>query len=193
MGQTTPILLLQMAGSPGSGKSALALCLGKTLGAVVLDKDAIKSALLEAEVGWETAGSGSHEVFFAIADSVLAQGLSVVLDSPSHYPEIPERGLALASARGAQYRFIECVCDDLAEIRRRLAGRPRRRSQWRDLDSQAPEGNTRAEKIGPHRWRTYGPPDGWLVVDTGQPLEASLATAQKYLVGSSGSDPLPKS
>lgn len=186
------LLLLQMAGAPGSGKSALALSLGQTLGAVVLDKDVIKSALLEAEVGWEAAGAGSNEALFAVADSILSQGLSVVLDSPSHYPGIPERGMALATARGARYRFIECVCEDLDEIRRRLDGRVRRRSQWRGLEGPAPDGNSQAEQIGPHRWRTYGPADGWLVRDTKEPLAASLEAAQNYLLNRPASDSSPK-
>lgn len=39
--------LVQMAGSPGAGKSTLAAALGKALPAVVLDKDVVKSRLLE--------------------------------------------------------------------------------------------------------------------------------------------------
>ncbi|MGC2191461.1 MAG: AAA family ATPase [Candidatus Dormiibacterota bacterium] len=175
------LLLVQMAGAPGTGKSTLATALGRQLRAVVLDRDVVKSALLDAEVGWERAGAAAQEVVFATADSLLAQGLSVVVDSPAHYALIPERGLAIARDRAAAYRFIECTCRDLEEIGRRLAGRTRRRSQWIGLDTPAPDGQSNAEQVGPHRWRTYGPSGGWLVLDTSAPVEASLAAAIRYL------------
>ncbi|MGB9483927.1 MAG: AAA family ATPase, partial [Candidatus Dormiibacterota bacterium] len=174
--RSSPDFLVQLAGSPGTGKSALASALGRALGAVVLDKDVVKSALLDANVGWNGAGAAAHEVMFALAASLLEQGLNVVLDSPSHYAVIPERGLSVARGRGADYRFIECVCEDLEEVGRRLAGRKVRRSQWTGLNVQSPDGNTGAELVGPHRWRTYGPERGWLILDTGERLEMSLAT-----------------
>jgi len=58
-----------MAGAPGTGKSALAAALGQQIGAVVLDKDVVKSALLDAGIGWETAGVAASEAMFALADS----------------------------------------------------------------------------------------------------------------------------
>jgi predicted kinase len=177
------LLLVQMAGAPGSGKSALARALGRTLGIVVIDKDVIKSTLLDAEISWEAAGVAAQEAGFALAESLLGQGVSVVLDSPSHYDVIPRRGLAVAASAGATYRFIECVCEDLEEISRRLAGRLPRRSQWTGLNAQAPDGVSRAEQVGPHRWRTYGPDGGWLILDTRQSLPVSLAAAVEYLAG----------
>ena len=39
--------LLQMAGDSGTGKSTLALSIGRATGAVVLDKDVVQTALLE--------------------------------------------------------------------------------------------------------------------------------------------------
>ncbi|HEY6537567.1 MAG TPA: AAA family ATPase [Candidatus Dormibacteraeota bacterium] len=175
------LLLVQMAGSPGTGKSALAAGLGHELGAVVLDKDVVKSALLEAGAGWELAGGAANEAMFEIAGSLLGQGLSVILDGPSHYPVIPMRGEAVALGHQATYRLIECVCEDLEEVGRRLAGRSARRSQWPALGSQSPDGSSRAEAVGPHRWRTHGPAGGWLVLDTSRPVPASLAAALAYL------------
>jgi predicted kinase len=81
-----------MAGSPGTGKSAVASAVGRALGAVVLDKDVVKSALLDANVGWNSAGEAAHEIMFALAASLLEQGLNVVLDNPSHYAAIPQLG-----------------------------------------------------------------------------------------------------
>src|SRR4051794_38072000 len=101
--------LLQMAGPPGAGKSSLAAALSQRRGAVVLNMDVIKSALLDAGAAWALAGPAAYDVMFAQAGDLLAHGHSVILDSPSHYPQIPERGLTIAQAAGATYRFIECV------------------------------------------------------------------------------------
>ncbi|HUY09874.1 MAG TPA: AAA family ATPase [Candidatus Dormibacteraeota bacterium] len=175
------LLLVQLAGSPGTGKSVLASALGRALGAVVLDRDVVNSALLDADVGWGGARAPAHEVMCALAASLLEQGLNVVLDSPSDYAASPQRGLAVARDRGADYRFIECVCEDLEEVGRRLAGRMVRRSQWTGIDVQSPDGITGAELVGPRRWRTYGPEGGWLILDTGGRLEMSLAPTLGYL------------
>jgi predicted kinase len=102
--------LVQMAGSPGAGKSVLARRIGSALSAVVLDKDIIKTGLLEASVKESKAGGAAYEVLFGLADGLLEQGLSVVLDSPSYYDSIPTKGLAIAGKHGAEYVFVDCAC-----------------------------------------------------------------------------------
>ena len=46
------LLLVQMSGAPGAGKSTVAHAIGRRTGAVVLDHDVTKSALLEAGLAW---------------------------------------------------------------------------------------------------------------------------------------------
>ena len=162
--------LLQMAGAPGSGKSALARVIGRSTGAVVLDKDVLKTAALEAGVqDDQRAGAIAYEGFFGLADHLLGQGLSVVLDSPSFYDTIPAKGAAIAAARHVPYYFIECVCPDHSELVRRLQGRERMRSQ--------PE-----EPVAPE-WETHAPSGAYLRIDTTEPLERCLALALEYLEG----------
>ncbi len=98
--------LLQMAGAPGSGKSALACMIGHRTGAVVIDKDVLKTAALEAGAEESLAGSVSYEAVFALADHLLGQGRSVILDSPSYYETIPTKGVAIAAERRVPYYFI---------------------------------------------------------------------------------------
>jgi len=163
--------LLQMAGMPGSGKSALARLIGQTTGAVVLDKDVLKTAALEAGVeDDQRAGAVAYEAFFALADHLLGQDLSVVLDSPSFYETIPAKGAAIAAARMLPYYFIECVCADREELARRLRDRPRLRSN-------------RGEETVDAGWETFGPPGAYLRIDTTQPLERCLALALDYVGG----------
>ncbi len=160
--------LLQMAGMPGSGKSALARLIGHSTKAVVIDKDVLKTAALEANAEEELAGGVAYDVFFALANHLLGQGWSVVLDSPSFWETIPKRGGEIAANRHIPYFFIECVCDDKDELARRLRERTR-------LTSQP------GEEILEDSWNTITPAEAHLRVDTTQELERCLSIALDYL------------
>lgn len=148
-----------MAGSPGAGKSTVATLLGEALPAVVLDKDVVKSSLLESGIPEATAAPAAYEVFFALADSLLGQGHSVVLDSPSYYPFIPATGVEMASARGVEYVFVECACP-LHLIRERVEGRTPMRSQGGSATDR-PSARPGSGRI--------------VVADTGGPATAALS------------------
>jgi predicted kinase len=160
--------LLQMAGVPGSGKSALARLIGVATGAVVIDKDVLKTAVLHSGAGESLAGPAAYEALFALADHLLGQDLSVVLDSPSFYDTVPAKGAAIAQARCLPYYFIECVCNDRDELARRLRERTRLRS---NPGEEALEFNA----------TTIAPPGAHLRIDTMQPIERSLDLALDYL------------
>jgi predicted kinase len=134
----------------------------------VIDKDVLKTALLEAGVSDELAGPAAYESFFALASHFLGQGVSVVLDSPSFWESIPARGNAIASERMVSYYFIETICEDSQELLRRLQQRQRLRS------------NPGAEAINAV-WVTVAPPGAYLRIDTTQPVEHCLALALDYL------------
>jgi predicted kinase len=160
--------LLQMAGRPGSGKSALARLIGKRTRAVVLDKDVLKTAALDAGAAEDIAGSFAYEAFFALAGHLLGQGLSGVLDSPSYWATIPAKGTAIAAERVIPYYFIECFCDDRGELARRLRERTRLRS------------NPGEEALADDR-DTIVPDGTFLRIDTTQPIERCLQLALDYL------------
>ena len=75
-----------MSGFPGSGKSTVSKYIAKLTGAVIVDHDVLKSALLQSleMKGIESAvvGGVSYDVEWALIDSYLDQGHSVILDSP---------------------------------------------------------------------------------------------------------------
>ena len=119
-----------MAGPPGSGKTTLALALSEALGWPTLDKDTLKSPLLEAGVPEEVAGPASYDLMFNLGrDLLIRQGLSVILDSPAGYPTVIERAAELACEVGARLKFVLCLAD--REMRNaRMAERGSSRSQW---------------------------------------------------------------
>lgn len=157
-----------MAGVPGSGKSALARLIRHATGTVVLDKDVLKTAALDAGAEESLAGPLAYETLFALADHLLGQDLGVVLDSPSFYDTIPAKGSAIAQARMVPYYFIECYCADRDELARRLRDRPRLRS---NPGEEAVDTDT----------QTIAPAGAYLRIDTTQPIERCLELALDYL------------
>ena len=155
------------------GKSTLALAVGNATGAVVLDKDRIKAPLLEGGLEDTLAGGLAYDVFFLLAESLLDQGYSVVLDSPVFWPRIIEKGRGLASQAGVDYHIVECGCHDRGEQERRLTSRER-------LVSQPASRAALAIALGrPGVVRTLDAPH--LEVDTTQPLAACLAQVLRYI------------
>ena len=82
------VIVVQMHGEPGSGKSTVARALAPLIGAVVLDKDVIKSALLRSGADETLAASGAYETYFDLARSLVGQGHSLILDNPVFWASV---------------------------------------------------------------------------------------------------------
>ena len=147
---TAPTLVL-MAGLPGAGKTTLALALGKALGWPVLDKDTVKTTLLEAAVPEAVAGPASYLLPLALCrDLVVQQRLSVIFDSPAAYPANIAQAQQIAEASGGTLKIIFCQAGSVLR-NQRLARRPRRLSQTdRDPTSDA-DGAARFAHLPPER------------------------------------------
>jgi predicted kinase len=162
-------VVIQMHGEPGSGKSTVAREIGRRLGAVVLDKDVVKDALMRS-TGldiWD-AGPAAYEVFYATAHSIAAQGYSVILDSPASWPIVHRRSREVADEIGVPYIMIECVCPDGDVLIERLATRDAMISQPRAPLAQRPDGV--AEPVCER-----------LVLDTTRPLADIVEEAMAYI------------
>lgn len=182
-------LFIQMSGAPGSGKTTIADSLARRIGAVVIDHDVTKSALLAANVPVDLAGVASYQVLGAMAQHLLRQGFHVIFDSPCYYRELLERGQQLAQAAGANYLYIECRVADLDELDRRLCTRPSLPSQVTSVySSPAHEsGKTAPGAVVFQEWimGMKRPSTNYLLLDTTQPLEANLAEAISFIEANS--------
>ena len=164
--------LLQMAGESGTGKSTMARAIGRCTGAVVLDRDYFKAPLLEEGIDDAMAGGLAYAIYHSVAASVLEQGHNVILDSAAFYPSIIERGRDLAAEFDIGYYLIECHCSDASIHDARLRTREHVISQPVSL-AQVLEQRARPGIV------EIGEPH--LLLDTSEPLEASLEKALEYL------------
>jgi predicted kinase len=178
-------MFIQMSGAPGAGKSTVAAAIAAQTGAVILDHDITKSALLDADVPVSLAGKGSYQVLGVLAQHLLRQGHSVIHDSPCFYSDLLERGRRLAREANARYFYIECVIDDLDELDRRLRTRSRLQSQVAGVWAKPTYGSGKA-RIDEAVFRDWianmkRPGKGYLVLDTSHPLNACIEKAMAYL------------
>ncbi|MGB5755339.1 MAG: AAA family ATPase [Acidimicrobiales bacterium] len=161
-----------MAGWMGTGKSTIARAAATATGAIVLDHDTTKTALLEAGVTHPPAGAASYRVVHAIAADLLSQGHSVIIDSPALYESIPEIGAAIAAQANARYLFVECQCpDEIAD--RRIESRTNRTSQ------AATAAEARSIREDPNR--TPARPAGAVILDTTLAEAESVGTLLGWL------------
>ncbi|MGG5769695.1 AAA family ATPase [Bacillus wiedmannii] len=134
------MFFLQMSGFPGSGKSTVSKYIAKLTGAVIINHDVLKSALLQSlemkGVESTIVGGVSYDVEWALIDSYLEQGHSVILDSPCLYEGMVEKGMKLSNKHGVKYKYIECYLNDMEEINNRLQTRKRMVSQIGKVDSE---------------------------------------------------------
>lgn len=178
-------MFIQMSGAPGAGKTTIAGAIAGRIGAIIIDHDVTKSALLEAGVPVAIAGRASYEVLGAVAQHLLSQGHNVIFDSPCYYEELLERGQRLAKEAGATYLYVECVVKDLDELDRRLRTRPRLSSQVAGVYSPITEGSgkTRSGEQVFHEWimNMKRPDHNYLVLDTTRPLEVCVEKVMQYV------------
>lgn len=179
-------LFIQMSGAPGSGKTTVANAIATQIGAVIIDHDITKSALLDADVSLSVSGKASYQVLDAVARHLLSQGHHVIFDSPCFYVELLQRGQRLVQEANARYLYIECVLENLVQLDRRLRQRHRHRSQVAGIQ-RTPTGGSRMEQfVDAAVFRDWianmkRPETGYLVLDTAYPLEACLEKAMAYI------------
>ncbi|ASJ48804.1 AAA family ATPase [Bacillus cereus] len=172
------MFFVQMSGFPGSGKSTLSRQIAKRTGAIIIDHDIVKSALLnsieEVSINANLAGKISYNIDWSLIEFYLSQGQAVIFDSPCLYEEMVKKGTDLSEKYNVKYKYVECYIDDMDEINFRLKNRERMISQIKEIMSEEDFKYTIENSKKPSEYKC-------LVVDTAQPLENYILDVIKYI------------
>ena len=166
-----------LSGLPGTGKSGIATGLAQALGVPVLSVDPIESAIVASGIprSFET-GLAAYQVAHALADAMLADGLTPIIDAVNSVEPARDMWRSLALKRAADLRIIECVVSDAAVHEARVAARGRGLSipepGWQDVV------NRRSE------WTPW--PEPHLTLDALDSIESNVRRAVEYLDASRG-------
>ncbi|KAI1367223.1 hypothetical protein F5Y08DRAFT_83216 [Xylaria arbuscula] len=105
-------LIVQMSGPLRSGKSTLARLLARSIDGVVINHDLIKDFFLDSSFSFLDSARLTYRLDWALAEDMIQQGRSVVVDSVCNYEEVLTRGTALAARYGYSYWYVECKVED---------------------------------------------------------------------------------
>jgi len=115
--------LIVFAGLPASGKSTLSRELALRIGAVWLRADSIEQAIKDSGVVPGDLKDAGYRAAQAAAEDNLRLGRDVVADCVNDW-HVARDGWRLAGERaGAEVVWVEVVCSDPAEHRRRVETR----------------------------------------------------------------------
>lgn len=113
--------MIAMAGSAGTGKSALAQRLAENLPAVVINKDTVRAAIFPAD---EIENSATQDdlvmsLIYQAAAYLIHKGRSVIIDGRPFLKKSQRTDLKKAAyAAGAELRIIRCkASDDVVKAR----------------------------------------------------------------------------
>ena len=115
--------LIALAGLPGVGKSSIAQHLARRSGAIWLRIDSMDQAIWASGTAPSDLFDWSYRAAQAIAADNLALGLGIVADCVNDCQESRDGWEAAARRTGAEVVWLELVCSDLVEHRRRIETR----------------------------------------------------------------------
>ncbi|UPJ50847.1 ATP-binding protein [Bradyrhizobium sp. 200] len=115
--------LIALAGLPGVGKSSIARHLARRSGAIWLRIDSMDQAIWASGTAPSDLFDWSYRAAQAIAADNLALGLDVIADCVNDCREAREGWETAAQRTGAEIKWLEVVCSDPVEHRRRIETR----------------------------------------------------------------------
>ena len=115
--------LIALAGLPGAGKSSIARVLARRTGAIWLRIDSIDQAIRASGTAPVDLLDWTYRAGQAIAADNLALGLDVIADCVNDCWEARQGWETAARGSGAEVRWLEVVCSDPDEHRRRIETR----------------------------------------------------------------------
>ncbi len=114
--------LAVLVGLPATGKSRIAEELRARTGAVVLESDALRRLLFRRRTYSALESRRLFDAVHAAIDTLLAEGVSLVLDATNVAEEEREPLYDIAGRRGARLVLVRVTAPELT-VRRRLAQR----------------------------------------------------------------------
>lgn len=165
------MILIVLAGLPGTGKSAIARAIAPRLGAVVIDKDPVRAALFPPEA-LEYSAEQDDFVLGLMLETVeylfrKNPARAVILDGRTYSRRYQFTMVEEFARRiGAVLRTIECGCDDAVAIER----------IERDMATHVARNRTPALYLA-QKAAWEGIPEPKLVLNTGRPIEECAEAA----------------
>lgn len=164
--------LVVFGGLPGVGKTTVARAVAEGLGAAFVRVDEVEAAMWRAGIDRsQPTGLAAYVVAERIAESCLWAGVAVVVDAVNPVEEARRAWRDLAQrVPGAALAFVELVCSDMDEHRRRVEARDS------DLDGLAMPTWEQVEA------REYEPwTDERLVLDTAEASDDPIGAVERYV------------
>lgn len=115
--------LIVFAGLPASGKSTIAREVALRTGAVWLRIDSLEQAILASQAVAGDIGDAGYRAASAAAEDNLRLGRDVIADCVNDWKIARDAWQDTGRRAGAQVLWVEIVCSDLAEHRRRVETR----------------------------------------------------------------------
>ena len=115
--------LIALAGLPGVGKSSIARHLARRSGAIWLRIDSMDQAIWASGTAPSDLFDWTYRAAQAIAADNLALGFDVIADCVNDCQEARAGWETAAQRAGAEVTWIEVVCSDPVEHRRRIETR----------------------------------------------------------------------
>jgi predicted kinase len=163
------VLLVVVAGPPCSGKSTLAAGLARRRGVPHLEMDATRMRILPGAAHTRADRAVAYRAMHLAAELLLGHDIGAVLDASYGHAEDRREVAAVARRTGADLALVECRVAVQTAIQRFLARGPD--LVRRDLTQDRVE-----EMVRKFPYTGAG-----LLLDSGQPPEACLAAAERYL------------
>ncbi|HLY80455.1 MAG TPA: AAA family ATPase [Caulobacteraceae bacterium] len=116
-------LLIAFAGLPGSGKSTIARELALRTGAIWLRVDSIEQSIKESGVVPGDMRDAGYRAAHAVAFDNLRLGRDVVADCVNDWKIARDGWQAIGFRAGVEVVWVEVVCSDATEHRRRVETR----------------------------------------------------------------------